>query len=116
MRARFIGLMKCFPPFAVSKKLDLVIAMDNSNQLTQKDFVNCQNAAEAILKQIHVDDDWVRVTILTYSNKVMISYLFSYTQTPANVLEALAKTSYSGNDLNFWGALNIIRTNIYTKK
>ena len=92
-------------PTVCAEKLDLMIALDDSKKVGEKDFLKVRNFAKKLLSSFKLDDGSTRVAAMSYSSKANLAFGFrkakgSSLQEMQNFMQAIPYTGKSESRLD----------------
>ncbi|CAG5124867.1 unnamed protein product, partial [Candidula unifasciata] len=95
-------------------RADLIIVIDSSTSVTEVNFKKVLLFLQEFLKKADIDSGNVRVGIIQYSTNVYQVFQLNTFSTSQEILKAVAQIPYRFGSTNTAGALDVMRTVMFT--
>lgn len=99
----------------MSDKTDLVIILDSSTSVSEKNFQLMKEFVADLLENADVDSGHVRVGVLTYSTEVSVEFHLREYSRKTEVLAAISRIPYIRGNTNTADALRTIWSQMFTR-
>lgn len=99
----------------MSDKTDLVIILDASTSVSQKNFQLMKEFAAGLLEHTDIDSGHVRVGVLTYSTEVSIEFYLREYSRKTEILSAMSRIPYIRGNTNTADALRTVWSQMFTR-
>lgn len=106
--------MCCFVDDCETFKADLVFALDVSTSVGQDNFDLMVTFVRRIIESLRVDDDHVRVGLLTFSNDANVVFRLKEHMTLAGVLNHMGSISYLKGTTHTEKALQLLKDEMFS--
>lgn len=108
--------MRCSPGLRCNAKADIVFLLDFSTSVRIINFPKIIQFVEDFLSGANIDSGYMRVSILSFSDDVHIQFHLNKYNSSQGVTEGLRKIKYLYGGTNTASALNVMRTQIFSKE
>jgi len=98
-----------------NNSVDVVFIVDATGSIDYSNFMKTLDYIRDICLSLSIDSGWVRIGLMTYSDQPHVVFTLKDYATTAAIRAAISNASYIGSSSNIAGALESLRTTMFTE-